>query len=57
MCSGELLFDIDVTGLSNGIYTGYIDVDGGAAGSQTIEIRVKVVDEVFGVSIPVIMAK
>jgi 6-phosphogluconolactonase/glucosamine-6-phosphate isomerase/deaminase len=49
-----LQFIVDATGKSTGQYTGYIDVNAGAAGSQRVTVTVKVVQNLKEVFLPVV---
>jgi hypothetical protein len=46
-------FTVDISGLDIGTYTGRIDIDASAAGSQSVEITVFVVETVYRLSLPV----
>jgi len=53
--TGQMLqFIVDATGKSTGQYTGYIDVNAGAAGSQRVTVTVKVVQNLKEVFLPVV---
>jgi hypothetical protein len=49
---GHLSFSVDIGKSPTSTYYGYIDIDAGTAGSQRVEIIVKVVDELYGVFLP-----
>ena len=52
---GVISFLVNISGLAPGIYTGYINIDAGAAGSQQVTITVRVVAKLFRVFLPSLM--